>query len=75
MSGSPSPPKDVVGELGIETMRQALRKTGSGDLSGVMGRDWESSMTGSGSVAGASTLGHAAEERGRAAEALGLRSD
>jgi hypothetical protein len=30
-----SPPLSVGGELNIETMRQALRKTGSGDLSGV----------------------------------------
>lgn len=36
-AGSPPPPSQVVplgGELNIETMRQALRKTGSGDLSG-----------------------------------------
>ena len=32
-SGTHSPP--LSGELQIETMRQALRKTGSGDLSGV----------------------------------------
>ena len=32
--GSGSPPPAVSGELAIETMTQALRKTGSGDLSG-----------------------------------------
>lgn len=30
-----SPPLSAAGELNIETMRQALRKTGSGDLSGI----------------------------------------
>ncbi len=30
-----SPPLSGAGELNIETMAQALRKTGSGDLSGI----------------------------------------
>lgn len=49
MPGSPrmgqhSPPAAGGGELTIETMRQALRKTGSGDLSGVrspQGLTWD----------------------------------
>ena len=32
---APSPPLGSTGELQIETMRQALRRTGSGDLSGA----------------------------------------
>ena len=38
VGGSPSPPTGVSGELAVETMGQALRKTGSGDLSAARDR-------------------------------------
>lgn len=43
---SPSPPQGVSGELAVETMSQALRKTGSGDLSAA--RDKHVSEAGEG---------------------------